>query len=240
MSNPAAAAIVWDFDGTLVDSRLRNLSVTRAIVEHITGRPAATFAALVSVEDYRAADARCTNWREFYHRELELDDTDLTLAGRLWREFQERERTPMPLYDGIAETLGALRTLPHGIFSQNSRDNIASTLRATSLDSYFRVVIGFEEVGANREKPWPDGFLMCVESLTRLRPGRVFYVGDHETDALCAANARTEILERDLGIEVITIAALYGAYTPAAWTESCDHCAAHPSDVVDIVASYAY
>jgi phosphoglycolate phosphatase-like HAD superfamily hydrolase len=76
--------------------------------------------------------------------------------------------------------------------------------------------------------------------LTRLRPGRVFYVGDHETDALCAANARTEILERDLGIEVITIAALYGAYTPAAWTESCDHCAAHPSDVVDIVASYAY
>jgi HAD superfamily hydrolase (TIGR01549 family) len=237
MSSSGEAAVVWDFDGTLVDSRLRNLSVMRSIVEHITGRPAATFSALVSIESYRAADARCTNWREFYLRELELDDTDLDLGGHLWREFQELERTPMPLYDGIAETLGALRTLPHGIFSQNSCDNITSTLRATALDSYFSAVVGFEQVGAN-PKPRPDGFLLCVETLTRLRPGRVFYVGDHETDAVCAANARTEILERELGIEVITIAALYGAHSPAAWIDTCDHCAVHPSDVARIVSSY--
>ena len=31
-------AIIWDYDGTLVDTHIKNLNVTRKIIEHITGK----------------------------------------------------------------------------------------------------------------------------------------------------------------------------------------------------------
>ncbi len=44
-----ACAIMWDFDGTIVDSRHRNLSVNRKIVERLTGRAWEDFKALTSI-----------------------------------------------------------------------------------------------------------------------------------------------------------------------------------------------
>ena len=32
-------AVIWDFDGTLVDTRQKNFNVTRALVERIKGEP---------------------------------------------------------------------------------------------------------------------------------------------------------------------------------------------------------
>ena len=33
------AAVIWDFDGTLVDTRAKNIAVNRRIIEAVTGRP---------------------------------------------------------------------------------------------------------------------------------------------------------------------------------------------------------
>ena len=71
-----ANAILWDFDGTLVDSRQKNLSVNRQLIARVTGKPADFFPLLRSQEPFEAADARSKNWREFYRQDFGLSKTE--------------------------------------------------------------------------------------------------------------------------------------------------------------------
>ena len=237
-SSPRGDAVVWDFDGTLVDSHVKNLAVTRAIVERITQRPAGAYEALASLADYLAALARTRNWREFYAQSFGLSEADVDRAGRLWAEYQLGDSTPTPLIEGIPGVLRSLRHLPHGIVSQNAKAAIAAVLEGAGVAEYFGAVIGFEEVDLRRQKPAPEGLLRCVELLTALRPGRVFYVGDHETDAVCAARAREELAARKLRVEVVSIGAIYDGEPATGWAVLPDHTVRRPEEIVEIVASY--
>ncbi len=230
------SALIWDFDGTLVDSRHKNLSVNRSIVELITGRSAGSFKALAGLHNYDVAVARATNWREFYARECGLTDSDIDRAASLWTEYQFRDPTPAPVFEGIPEALAELQDLPHGIVSQNGKVIIQATLEASGLAHHFVTVVGHEEVGFGRQKPAPDGLLSCLRELTRLQAGFVFYVGDHETDAVCAARARDELVALNADIELVSIGAFYGHETVAAsWNVQPDTVARRPADIVGIV-----
>lgn len=228
-------AVIWDYDGTLVDSRRRNLNVNRSIVERLAGRPWEEFPSLASVSAYDAAVARCVGWRDFYEREFGLSDLRVDQAGRLWTDYQLTDATPVPLFEGVVEALEALADLPHGIVSQNARGIIAATLGPAGLASRFRRVIGYEEVPADRQKPAPDGLLACLESLTGLAPGTAWYVGDHPSDARCVAEARHEVRVRGLEIDVRCIAVAYGGESPDGWAVSPDATARTTADIVRIV-----
>ena len=232
---PRGDAVVWDFDGTLVDSHVKNLAVTRAIVERVTQRPAGEFEALASLAGYRAALARTQNWRELYSQAFGLSERDVDRAGGLWAEYQLGDSTPTPLLEGIPAVLRSLRHLPHGIVSQNAKAAIAAVLEGARVAEYFGAVIGFEEVDLRRQKPAPEGLLRCVEILTDFQPGCVFYVGDHETDAICAARAREELAARDLRVEVISIGACYDGEPAATWAVQPDHTVRRPEEIVEIV-----
>jgi len=236
--SPRGDAVVWDFDGTLVDSHVKNLAVTRAIVERITQRPAGAFEALASLADYLAALARTRNWREFYALAFGLSEADVDRVGRLWVEHQLGDSTPTPLIEGIPAVLRSLRHLPHGIVSQNAKAAIAAVLDSNGLSGHFQAIIGFEEVDLRRQKPAPDGLLRCVEILTGCRPGCVFYIGDHETDAICAARAREELAARKLRVEVISVGACYGGEPATTWAVRPDHIVRRPEEIVEIVARH--
>ena len=230
-----ACAIIWDYDGTLVDSRHRNLSVNRSIIERLIGRSWRDFKALHSIEDYDAAVARCTNWRDFYQREFGLREHMLESAGRMWTRCQLTDETPVEPFAGVLETLEELGHLPHGIVSQNSRQIIEATLGPLGLGDRFEHVLGYEQVAPGRQKPAPDGLLDCLERLTRMGPGAAFYVGDHPTDAICVTRARQEMATRGLDIDVWSIAALYGGESADGWPVSPDFFARSPHDIVAIV-----
>ncbi len=227
-------AIIWDYDGTLVDSRHRNLSVNRSIIEGLTGRSWRDFGALISVADYDDAVARCTNWRDFYQGEFGLREDMLELAGRMWTERQLSDATPVRPFAGVTEALDSLEHLPHAIVSQNSRRIITATLEPLGLGSRFDHVLGYEEVAPGRQKPAPDGLLDCLDRLSVLE-GAAFYIGDHPTDALCVARARDEIAEKAPKLEMWSIAALYGGESTEGWPEAPDFCARTPEDIVTIV-----
>jgi HAD superfamily hydrolase (TIGR01549 family) len=235
---PRGDAVVWDFDGTLVDSHLKNLAVTRAIVERVTQRPAGEFESLSSLDSYLTALTSMRNWRDLYGRVFGLSEPDIDRAGRLWVEYQLGDSTPTPLIEGIPAVLRSLRHLPLGIVSQNAKAAIAAVLEGARVAEYFGAVIGFEEVDLRRQKPAPDGLLRCVEILTELRPGCVFYVGDHETDAECAARANAVLAERKAGVKVVSIAALYAAEKVAPWPVEPDHTVRRPHEIVEIVTNY--
>lgn len=231
-------AVIWDFDGTLVDTCERNLSVTREIITTVTSRPADSYEALRSVASYKAATVRSRNWRDLYATEFGFPDEHIDLAGALWAEYQNRSTTPVRVIDGVRDTLQALDHLPHGIVSQNARAIISSVLEDSALDGHFQAIIGYEEVEMSAQKPAPDGLLHCIEQLTAFRLGYVFYIGDHEADTLCAAHARNELAARGLPVEIVGIAALYQGETTETWSVVPDHEARHPQDVIHFVQQY--
>ena len=232
----AIQAIIWDYDGTLADTRHKNLIVTRRIVERVTGRSADEFPVLASVDIYGEMTTRAANWREMYQTEYNMTPEQTDWAGRLWSEYQLQDKTPVPMYDGVTAVLEALRHFPQGIVSQNARSNILAALHTQKTDHYFACIIGFEEVDIRRQKPEPDGLLRCIEELTGFSPGCLLYIGDHETDVRCAQNADRALLENDLNLQIISIAICHDDMTnPAQWTYSPDRIASSPNDIIQIV-----
>ena len=233
-------AIVWDYDGTLVDTRIKNYQVNRAILEAITGQSADEFEVLTSLERHEAADSRTANWRELNMSEYGLTEQQTDEAGRLWAPYQLKDKTPTPPFEGIPEVVAALSDFPQGIVSQNGKATILEILAQNGLAHYFDCVVGYEEVEFKRQKPAPDGLLLCLEELTRFEPGRVFYVGDHETDAQCVALANVALKQREIEMEIFSIGAFYGqARSLADWPVKPDYSVTHPAEIVSIVKSRA-
>ena len=229
-------AVVWDFDNTLVDSRARNLAVTRRIAARLFG-DWERFPMLRSQEAYDSGVASTRNWRDLYRTEFSMDEERVDEAGRLWTQYQQDETTAAPLLRGIPDALRALRHLPNAIVSANSRRNIEGTLSEDGWASYFDVVIGYEEVHLRAQKPAPDGLLICLDRLAVLDLGVVVYVGDHEADAECAARANQALQARGDAVRVISVGADYGRSEAPDWSFEPTHRAASPSAVVDLVRS---
>jgi HAD superfamily hydrolase (TIGR01549 family) len=188
MARPAA--FLWDFDGTLADTRRRNFNVVRRLFGEQLGRPLDGIAALASAESYDRVNRRYFNWRELYATEFGFDEAETDRLGKLWSAYQERDDTPVRIFEGVGDALAALGHAPHGVVSQNAKGEIARTLAGAGLDRHFRVIVGYDDVPLTCQKPAPDCVLACLERLTAFAPGRVLYIGDHETDVRCARNAQ--------------------------------------------------
>jgi len=232
-------AIIWDYDGTLVDSRQKNLNVTRKIVSKILKGDPTKIPALSSLSNYHQAHIKATNWREFYESSFNLKDEQVDEAGKMWTEYQLEDQTPIPLIDGVEEAIISLRRFPQGIVSQNSRSIIANYLEDNNLLSYFDEIIGYEQVDLKRQKPYPDGLLMCIERLMDSGSGHVLYIGDHETDIQCALNANNILSENKPEIKIISIGAFYGFdVDTSGWSVLPDYQIQNVADIKSIVNKF--
>ena len=238
MSNDSGKvqAIIWDYDGTLVDTRLKNLNVSRKIIDNISDAGWKNFPALQTLESYHAAHAKATNWREFYQQSFEFNSEKINEAGRMWTGHQLEDQTPIPLIDGVEETIKLLQSFPLGIVSQNSREIINKFLEEKDLISYFNSVIGYEEVDLSRQKPYPDGLLICIDKLTDSKPGIVIYIGDHETDVRCAINANKILSDDGNDIKIVSVGAFYGfKVDTSGWSVLPDYQIQSAGDIIDII-----
>lgn len=228
-------AIVWDFDGTLVDTRAKNMRVNQRIIEEVTGKPAADFEVMSCQEIYDRAQRSSVNWREFYRLHFGLSEKETDRAGARWTPYQLSDGTPTPPLQGIPETLGLFDGIPQGVVSQNCSSNIKSTLSSHGLSAFFGCIIGYTEVANLQQKPAPDGLLLAIDQLTDFAAGVVIYVGDHETDLNTVHNANRALQQRDLPVTVVSVAALYGMNgLQEGWTDLADYRAKAPRDVVEI------
>lgn len=214
------------------------MHVTRSIIQHITGQPWQTYAVLSSLDTYKQALLRTANWRDLYGREFGLPEPDIDRAGHLWPEYQKLEKTPAPYFEGIPEVLERWRELPQGIVSQNGSEIISGILEANNLSDYFAAIIGYEDVEFRLQKPSPEGLIHCIEILTGLRPGLVFYIGDHETDAICAKMGQELVDKRKLDIEIISIGAFYGIEPQERREDHFNHAADEPAELTEIIGTY--
>lgn len=230
-------AIIWDYDGTLVDTRQKNLNVTRKTIDKVTGTGWNGFSVLETLEKYHSANNKAANWREFYKQSFGFNENQIDKTGSLWTQYQLDDDTSVPPIDGVFAVVSTLERFPHGIVSQNSRENIIQYLKEKNLLSYFKIIIGYEEVDLERQKPNPEGLLMCIEELTSFNTGYVFYIGDHETDVRCAFNANKGLTERNSSLKIVTIGALYGYNADTSkWKLQPDYYASKAEDIINIIS----
>jgi HAD superfamily hydrolase (TIGR01549 family) len=231
-------AIIWDYDGTLVDTREKNFNVTRKVVEKIAHTNPLTFQALRTLDAYTKAHARSVNWRDFYEREFGFSQDLIDEAGRAWSALQSDDPMPISVFDGIHLVLHQLRDLRHGIVSQNSRSAITRVLDGNDLRHYFSFIVGYEEVDLRRQKPAPDGLLQCIDGMMQVPAGRVLYIGDHETDAVCARNANELLRRTSAHIHIASVGALYSSGDSVSnWSIKPDYEARTVQDIVSLVES---
>jgi len=203
-------AIIWDFDGTIANTWHKNFNVTKNIIKNILKTDPTDFPVLNSIEAYHSAHTEVVNWRELYSNSFHMNDDQVDEAGRLWTEYQLKDQTPVKLISGVENTISALNSFPHGIVSQNSRDGIIRYLKQQNIFNYFQTVVGYEEVHITKQKPHPDGLLLCVDRLINSQSGYVFFIGDHETDVQCVRNANEVLSDVKREIKILSIGAFYG------------------------------
>ena len=113
---------------------------------------------------------------------------------------------------------------------------VKQNLEKKNLLPYFKHIIGYEEVDINKQKPAPDGLLSCMDKLDAQGAGCVCYIGDHETDILCARAANRVLQENNADIKILSIGACYDSGPDAAaWHARPDYEARQVEDILKII-----
>jgi HAD superfamily hydrolase (TIGR01509 family) len=212
MTPQLVTAVVFDMDGTLIDSLA---SVTRAYRDAVVagGGPEPTDDQVVAAFPIGPPRAML---RALLHREVTPADESAYLAAL------DRHRDAVVPYDGVRELLAALasRGVPVAVFTGASAAAARALLGRADLLRFFDVVVGGDDVP--HAKPAPDGVLRACE-LLGVEPSAAAYVGDSPLDLESARRAGA-----------LRVAAAWGDLT--AVERRCDVTATVPADVLRLVS----
>jgi HAD superfamily hydrolase (TIGR01549 family) len=178
MTTRHTMAVVFDLDGTLVDTMT---SAPQAYADTIRslGGPEVSPSEVVAVWHLGPTPVVLEH---FLGRQTSLHDTE-----RFHRHFATVVAS-VEAFPGVVDMLDALSRTGHrlGVLTTATHRAATSMLTAAGLVGYFPVVVGGDEV--SRPKPAPDGLEL---SCRRLGTGvaDAVYVGDAAVDLQCAEAA---------------------------------------------------
>ena len=177
---PPRLGIVFDLDGTLIDSRL---DIAQAANHALRGHG---FAALSSAElaGYVGDGARL-----LLARAGRLDPSDGRLEPLLETFIAYYAAHPADhtdLLPGAREALAALAAVPLALCTNKPRSITNAVLAQLRLSDYFSVVLGGGDLPVNKPDPLPLRYI--AEQLGR-SPNELVMVGDGQQDICCAKAA---------------------------------------------------
>ncbi len=230
-------AILWDYDGTLVDSRPKNIDITKQILSRVTPRLTGENLPkyLKSEELYNIANHKSKNWQDLYINYYGMSENEMLEAGKLWSEYQIKNTTPVNLFSEVKLTINQIH-LPQGICSQNSAKNINNVLKHNYLIDKFHAIVGYDDIPSNAQKPFPFGGLKCLNLIFESISNKIiFYIGDHEGDVEFARNINKELEGRS---NVIAVAVKYSGAETKNWTHKPDYEIERPTELLDLINDY--
>jgi HAD superfamily hydrolase (TIGR01549 family) len=178
MTTRHTMAVVFDLDGTLVDT-MTSAPQTYADTIRSLGGPEVSPSEVVAVWHLGPTPVVLEH---FLGRQTSLHDTE-----RFHRHFATVVAS-VEAFPGVVDMLDALSRTGHrlGVLTTATHRAATSMLTAAGLVGYFPVVVGGDEV--SRPKPAPDGLEL---SCRRLGTGvaDAVYVGDAAVDLQCAEAA---------------------------------------------------
>ncbi len=159
-------AILWDYDGTIVNSVPKNIHITKQIITEVaprlTGENLPEY--LLSEEAYHIANHQSKNWQDLYVNYYGMTEAEMMESGALWTTYQLKDNTPVDLFPEIKQTINEI-DLPQGICSQNSSENIIQVLERNKLNHKIQAIIGYDDIPNNAQKPNPFSGIKCLEKL---------------------------------------------------------------------------
>ena len=170
-------AIVWDMDGTLIDSAT---VVPDAYIRAITrlGGPTLTREAVIAAYGLGPPVIMLAHL-------LGRATTDADVQEYL--ACLRAEAAAARPYPGIEATLEGLRgRVEMGVFTGANHAGALILLESAGLTGHFTVVVGGDEV--EHQKPAPDGVLRACRSLG-VAPASAAYVGDSASDLEAARSS---------------------------------------------------
>ncbi|NNK81983.1 MAG: HAD family hydrolase [Flavobacteriaceae bacterium] len=237
MKNRKIAGILWDYDGTLVNSALKNIDITKQIILEVCPRLSGENLPiyLSSEKDYHFANHKANNWQDLYLNYYKMTYDEMISAGKLWTKYQLKNNTPVYPFSQIIETVREI-DLPQGICSQNSSKNILETLETNDLSNKFDAIIGYDDIPNDKQKPSSFGGVKCLNQIFDTIENKIIiYVGDHEGDVEFARN-----IGKELGRTIIlSVGVKYSGADIDSWNFKPDYEIEKPNDLIDIIKNYS-
>lgn len=190
----ALALVVFDWDGTLMDSISRIVRCLESAIEEIGAEPR-TRAQLRDIIGLGVRQATETLYPGADDRFVQA----LALSYR--SHYRERERTPTPLYPDAEDVLHTLAQRGYllAIATGKSRRGLDEALRSTGLTDYFAATATSDE---HPSKPHP-GMLSFLLDRLGVDPRDAVMVGDSTYD-----------LEMASCLKVTGVGVTHGAHDP--------------------------
>jgi N-acetyl-D-muramate 6-phosphate phosphatase len=226
--------ILWDYDGTLVNSVPKNIDITKQILSDVAPRLSGENLPvhLKTEENYHIANHKAKNWQDLYMNYYGLSEDETQYAGSLWTKYQLRNLTPVELFPGIKQVIKQLE-VPQGICSQNSTENIRQLLEKNELLDQFNAIVGYDDIPNNMQKPLGFSGIKCINQILKNPANKVvIYIGDHEGDVEFARNIAKEL---DQSNQVVSIAVTYSGADIQSWSFKPDLEISSPTQLLKFV-----
>ncbi|MFF7163583.1 HAD family hydrolase [Streptomyces sp. NPDC008086] len=179
MSGLGDTSVIFDLDGTLVDSEPNYYEAGRGLLaEHgIADFTWADHERYVGISTLETV----TLWKREYGLRASVDE----LLADKNRRYLDLARTATRVYPEMRKfvELLAAEDVPMAVASGSSREAITAILSGTGLDAQLRTVVSADEVG--RGKPAPDVFLEAARRLG-VAPGDCVVLEDAAPGAAAA------------------------------------------------------
>lgn len=168
-------AIIYDIDGTILDTLEMNLVPLMKIIEEETGKKVT----YDEVLKYAAAPGLKTL------ADLKIKDIEKTYAR--WVKYVNEYKYGARLYSGFEEVFKQFDgKLIQAIVSSKMVDQYQIDVVSKGIDKYIKVAILADHT--KKHKPDPEPLFMCLDKLS-LETKDVIFVGDSLSDYLAAKNA---------------------------------------------------
>lgn len=174
--------IIFDFDGTLCDTRQNIIKAFRATMATLD-LPLRSEAACGATIGLTLRDG----FAELYPA---LSDAEVEHAVATYRRIFAEHRTEyMPeLFAGVKDVLAALHRDGYTLTIATSRltDSLMLFMRAHNIDGYFAYTVGSDSVEHHKPSPEPANKILATLGI---KPSEALVVGDMPVDVLMAHNA---------------------------------------------------
>lgn len=165
----AITTVIYDLDGTLVDTEL---AASRAILDCFR-----EWGLSIAAEDSRYITGR--TWAsafDYLFRKYRLPVTREEAGASMMARYREALETELRLVPGGADSVKALHAdgrFRLGLVSGSSRQEIHFCLDRLGVRDRFEIILGCEDYP--RSKPAPDGFRRAIETLAAKPEGTLIF-----------------------------------------------------------------
>ncbi|MEZ3505068.1 MAG: HAD family hydrolase [Lachnospiraceae bacterium] len=168
--------IVFDIDGTLIDTEYAVLRSLQETVRVLSGREI-PYSELTFALGITGADAL-----------KKLDIKNISYAAELWNKNMRKYADTVKVFDGITELLKNLLRLDceMGIVTSKTREEFKQDFSHFNISHYFKTIVCADDT--QRHKPNAAPLLKYLE-ISKADCRQTLYIGDSKYDSMCAENA---------------------------------------------------